>query len=374
MATENNQDANGTEEAKVKKAKSHKDSEKTETTDSSDFDKFESTADIPVSDKVIDQIIGQERAVNIIKKASSQKRNVLLIGSPGTGKSMLAQAMAELLPVEALEDILVYQNSEDENAPVIKVVKAGEGRKMLQANRMKARMSGSNVNLIIMAVVILVSFLLLFYARPHLGDIITAALLIGLFVMSAMLTFATQIGKGKLMPGMEHEQMKLLVDNHDKKKAPFVDATGARAGALLGDCRHDPLQSILGKEKLYFCSKSSKKPQKGKKSNKLTPISFEKLWNRLVKKYPKLVEHHPNSYEAIVLPKKEKIYTQGYKNGKPILSRIYSLNRYLAEKETVELTTPTTTVTLTSDHKLITPQGSKHAKNTRRGQQVITLS
>jgi Predicted ATP-dependent protease len=28
-----------------------------------------------------------------------------------------------------------------------------------------------------------------------------------------------------------------------KKQTPFVDATGAHAGALLGDVRHDPYQS-----------------------------------------------------------------------------------------------------------------------------------
>lgn len=40
------------------------------------------------------------------------------------------------------------------------------------------------------------------------------------------------------------EQMvpKLLVSN-DKTTAPFVDATGSHAGALLGDVRHDPFQS-----------------------------------------------------------------------------------------------------------------------------------
>jgi len=36
---------------------------------------------------------------------------------------------------------------------------------------------------------------------------------------------------------------KLLVDNFDKKFAPFFDATGAHAGALLGDVLHDPFQS-----------------------------------------------------------------------------------------------------------------------------------
>ena len=56
-----------------------------------------STAEIKVPVKIVDQVIGQEKAVQIIKKAARQKRNVLLIGTPGTGKSMLAQAMSELM-------------------------------------------------------------------------------------------------------------------------------------------------------------------------------------------------------------------------------------------------------------------------------------
>ena len=41
------------------------------------------------------------------------------------------------------------------------------------------------------------------------------------------------------------EQMvpKLLVSNDKTTTAPFVDATGSHAGALLGDVRHDPFQS-----------------------------------------------------------------------------------------------------------------------------------
>jgi len=43
--------------------------------------------------------------------------------------------------------------------------------------------------------------------------------------------------------GNKMEIPKLIVDNFEKKNAPFYDATGAHAGALLGDVLHDPFQS-----------------------------------------------------------------------------------------------------------------------------------
>jgi lon-related putative ATP-dependent protease len=205
---------------------------------------FSTTADVPVPEKLVNQIIGQEKACDIIKKAAEQKRNVLLVGIPGSGKSMLAQAMAELLPLEELQDILIVENKLDENQPKVKVVKAGNGRKIIEAERMRGRMAGGNINVVLLLFLFVSSFFLLFYGRQYFGDVITAAMFIGLFISGAAMVFASQVGRARLLMATSTDGSKLIVDNHGKNKAPFLEGTGAKAGALLGDVRHDPLQCI----------------------------------------------------------------------------------------------------------------------------------
>ena len=46
---------------------------------------FKSTEEIKVPELLLDQVIGQDKAVEIVRKAAQQKRHVMLIGDPGTG-------------------------------------------------------------------------------------------------------------------------------------------------------------------------------------------------------------------------------------------------------------------------------------------------
>ena len=69
--------------------------------------KFKTTKEINVPKLIIDQIIGQDKAVQLLKKIAKQRRNLLLIGSPGVGKSLIAQALAELLSKENIDGALI---------------------------------------------------------------------------------------------------------------------------------------------------------------------------------------------------------------------------------------------------------------------------
>ena len=52
--------------------------------------KFENTEDVPIPERLVDQVIGQDAGSIVIRKAAEQRRHMLMIGDPGTGKSMLA--------------------------------------------------------------------------------------------------------------------------------------------------------------------------------------------------------------------------------------------------------------------------------------------
>ncbi|MCK4476237.1 MAG: hypothetical protein KAU16_05870, partial [Methanophagales archaeon] len=45
---------------------------------------IKTTEEVEVPKLLIDQVIGQERGVEVIKKAAKQRRHVMLIGTPGT--------------------------------------------------------------------------------------------------------------------------------------------------------------------------------------------------------------------------------------------------------------------------------------------------
>jgi len=194
------------------------------------------TEEIEVPKLLIDQVLGQEHAVEVVKKAAKQRRHVMLIGTPGTGKSMLAKSMAELLPREELQDILVYPNPEDKNTPKIRVVPRGKGKEIVDAQKQEVQKRVQMRNTFLMFTFLLIMGLGLFYALRPGGNIST-------FFWAVIAAAVVLLVFRWMMPKEEAMIPKLLVSNYGRETAPFVDATGAHAGALLGDVRHDPYQS-----------------------------------------------------------------------------------------------------------------------------------
>ena len=198
---------------------------------------IESTEDIAVPKMLVDQVIGQEKGVEIVRKAAEQRRHVMLIGDPGTGKSMLARSISELLPKEELQDVLVYNNNEDNNEPRIRVVPASKGKEIVQVQKAQAmiekeKKAKSQMLLIFAIIGIGIIFFISTGFNPMM---IFYSLIAAAFVFMAM-RYATQRNENANIP-------KGLVLHDKDMTAPFVDATGTHAGALLGDVRHDPFQS-----------------------------------------------------------------------------------------------------------------------------------
>ena len=133
---------------------------------------FTTTKDVPVPENIVDQVIGQEEASIVVKKAAEQRRHVMMIGDPGTGKSMLARAMTELLPPDELEDVLCYPNEDDENEPRVRAVPAGRGDRIVKQLREQVKIQRDKTNRTLLIAVVLIGFVLAVAAIQS-GQIIT---------------------------------------------------------------------------------------------------------------------------------------------------------------------------------------------------------
>jgi Lon-like ATP-dependent protease len=136
--------------------------------------------------------------------------------------------MAELLPPEELQDILVYPNIEDNHNPLIGVMPAGEGRNVVTNYKVKAKGQDERKNMFMIAIISLI-VVIGFVLQQYLAAIIAAGIVF--------------LALQQMKPRSTVMVPKLLINNNKRNMAPFVDATGAHAGALLGDVRHDPYQS-----------------------------------------------------------------------------------------------------------------------------------
>ena len=198
---------------------------------------IQTTKDVEVPKILFDQVIGQEGAGEVVKKAALQKRHVLLLGEPGTGKSMLAQSMVDFLPKEELEDIVVFHNPEDNNRPKIKTFPAGKGKEIVRQYQIRAEQEKKDKSRMIVTIVFSIFIV---------GLILSIITLNYYIVFLALLVAVMIYFFASMNPAMRTERAmvpKVLVTHTANDKPPFIDSTGVHSGALLGDVRHDPFQS-----------------------------------------------------------------------------------------------------------------------------------
>jgi ATP-dependent Lon protease len=80
----------------------------------------ESTKQVALPKDPLEMIIGQSGAVEAAKIASKQRRHLLLVGPPGTGKSIIAQSLAHLIPPPK-QEVAVLHNFSNPERPLLDV-------------------------------------------------------------------------------------------------------------------------------------------------------------------------------------------------------------------------------------------------------------
>ena len=88
-----------------------------------------------------DRVIGQEEAVEFAKLAIKQHRHLLLVGPPGTGKSMIARAMASKMGKPKTE-IAVAHNPKNPERPILLI----RTKKQIDAEKKEDKEPGKEIS------------------------------------------------------------------------------------------------------------------------------------------------------------------------------------------------------------------------------------
>ncbi len=245
---------------------------------------IETTKDILIPKDPLERVIGHDDVIEFVKIAAKQRRNLLLVGPPGIGKSLIAQAISFHL-TEPNEEITVVHNPERPERPFVEI----KTRKEMESEKIDLQKAeGDIVNAIEIpeAVAERLGFRCVHCGdynsayqsicsncggdkfshinarRKHLGD------LLGMFEMNSgpisipqerVTTTRVQNGKEEVViyERIDGDNIKILgqdalekrreiVDEKPKnvvvpiERKLFIQATGASETELLGDVRHDP--------------------------------------------------------------------------------------------------------------------------------------
>lgn len=245
---------------------------------------FETTEDILIPKDPLERVIGHEDIIKFVKIAAKQRRNLLLVGPPGIGKSLIAQAISFHL-AEPQEEVTVVHNPERPERPFVEVKNRKE-METQQKNLERAEGDIVSPQDVPDAVAERLGFLCANcgsynnayqslcpscgadkYAhinarRKHLGD------LLGMFEMNSGAINVPQerVTTTRMLNGREEvviyervdgdrirvldqhalERRRVMVEEKPKnviiplERKLFIQATGASETELLGDVRHDP--------------------------------------------------------------------------------------------------------------------------------------
>ncbi len=282
-----------------------------------DWENFTDTKDYPVSDELLDWVVGQDQALkecylcldewvqkllwmekekwfDIWLNPNSEKPTMrklippgpylLLLGDPGTGKSLIGRALASHLTHLykkhriTLRDVICWANPIVPSEPKISCRKAGEGKKQVQLEKIKSEKKSRLKKLFIKiatyflgsvaSIVVSIGFFKLWqswnfwFSNPAAQRIysltewmmesflaiastvwLPAGMMLIFLILIIFLGRFGMFGNTKGVGGAEQtDAPKLIVDN-SFEVAPFIDATGHKSAQLFGSIAWDPLQT-----------------------------------------------------------------------------------------------------------------------------------